>query len=92
MSAAYDKLKELLEKQGKLSNDEIAKVVAEHGEMTDEEKVSLEAERHKRERESQATITLEQYLEASKVLDTAAEGSDEYKKAEEIVNKYESGM
>ncbi len=92
MTATFDKLKELLDKQGSLSNEEVEKYVKEHGEMTDEEKMALEAERHKAERNKQATITLEQYLEATKILDSAAPDSEEYKKAEAIVEKYESGM
>lgn len=92
MTATFDKLKELLDKQGSLSNEDVEKYVKEHGEMTDEEKMALEAERHKAERNKQATITLEQYLEATKILDSAAPDSEEYKKAEAIVEKYESGM
>lgn len=92
MTATFDKLKELLDKQGTLSNEEVEKYVKEHGEMTDEEKMTLEAERHKAQRDKQATITLEQYLEATKILDSAAPDSEEYKKAEAIVEKYESGM
>ncbi len=91
MSATFDKLKELLAKQGSLSNEEVEKAVAEHGAMTDEEKMWLEAERHKLERSKTESVTLEQYLEASKILESAAEGSEEYKKAEAIVNRYESG-
>ena len=91
MSATFDKLKEMLTKQGSLTNEEVEKAVADSGAMTDDEKMWLEAERHKLERGKGEKITMEQYMEACKVLDTAAEGSDEYKKAEAIVNKYESG-
>jgi hypothetical protein len=35
---------------------------------------------------------MEQYLEACKVLDTAEEGSEEYKKAEALVEQYEKGQ
>lgn len=91
MSAAFDKLKDLLTKQGALSNEDVEKAVAEHGAMTDDEKLWLEAERHKLERSKGDKITVEQYMEACKVLDTAAADSEEYKKAEAIVNKYESG-
>jgi hypothetical protein len=91
MSAAFDQLKALLEKQKKLSVVEIDKAVAEHGALTDEERVILESERFRLEREAQDTVTMEQYLEALKVLDTAAEGSPEFVKAEALVNKYESG-
>jgi len=91
MSVTFDKLEALLKEKGTLSNEEVDKMIAEHGAMTDEEKLTLEADRHKMQRTSGQKITMEEYLAASKVLDTAEEGSEEYKKAEEIVNKYESG-
>jgi hypothetical protein len=91
MSATYDKLKALLESKGTITNEEVEKQIAETGAMTDEEKLTLEADRHKKSRSDDVKITMDEYLAASKVLDTAAEGSDEYKKAEAIVNKYESG-
>jgi len=91
MSKAFEKAKELLEKQGTLSNEDVEKLVAEHGEINDDEKMWLEAEKLKKERASQESVTLEQYLEATKTLDSAEEGSEEYKKAEAIVEKYESG-
>jgi hypothetical protein len=92
MSAAFDHLKKILDEKSKLTNEEVEVAIKEHGEMTDEEKIELEAVRHEKERSSDATITMEQYLEATQVLDTVAEGSDEYKKAEAIVEKFESGM
>ena len=93
MSETFDKLKALLEKQKSLSNEDVEKLVAEHGAITDEEKIALEAEKARIEREERQkdSVTMDQYLEALKTLDSAEEGSDEYKKAEEIVNKYESG-
>jgi hypothetical protein len=91
MSATFDKLKAMLAEKKALTNDEVAAAIAADGDMTDDEKMWLEAERHKLSRAT-ATITLEEYLAASKVLDTADPSSDEYKKAEEIVNKYEAGQ
>ncbi|PJF23051.1 MAG: hypothetical protein CUN56_02915 [Phototrophicales bacterium] len=92
-SETYQKLKALLDEKKTLTKEDIDKFVAEHGDMTDEEKMQLEADRLEAEKSNkEETITMEQYLEACKVLDTAEEGSDEYKKAEAIVNKYESGM
>jgi hypothetical protein len=92
MSDTYTKLKEILDKQGALSKEDIEKMIAASGEMTAEELTLLEAERHEKERDKTEKITMEQYLEASKVLDTAAEGSDEYNKALKLVEAYESGM
>lgn len=91
MSETFDKLKELLAKQGSLSEDDINKAITATGAMSDDERTKLEAERYEKERSKDQKITLEQYLEASKVLDSAAEGSDEYKKALALVEKYESG-
>lgn len=91
MSASYDKLKEILEKQQSLTQEEIDKVVAESGALTDEERVWIESERHRLERSKQETVTMDEYLAALKVLDTAEEGSDEFKKAEELVERYEKG-
>lgn len=91
MSEAFEKLKELLAEQKTLSNDDVEKMVKEHGELTDEEKMWLESEKLRLERASAETVTMDQYLEALKVLDSAEEGSDEFKKAEEIVDRYEKG-
>ncbi len=91
MSETFDKLKELLAKQGSLSEDEINKGIAATGAMSDAERTQLEAERYEKERAKDQKITMDQYLAASKVLDSAAEGSDEYKKALALVEKYESG-
>jgi hypothetical protein len=91
MSVTFDKLKELLAKQA-ITQQDIEKMIAEHGPMTEEETVQIAAEQHEKEREKQETITMEQYLEAAKVLDTASEGSPEYEKALKIVEKYESGQ
>lgn len=92
MTAAFDHLKKVLEEKQDLTNEDVEAAEKEHGALTDEEKFWLESEKHKLSRKDDPTITMEQYLEATKVLDTAEEGSEEYKKAEEIVNKFESGM
>ena len=93
MSATYDKLKALLDSQKKLSTEDIEKAIAADGDMTEEERTKLEADRLEMEKsqKSSEAVTMDQYLEALKVLDTAAEGSDEYKKADELVTRYESG-
>ena len=91
MSTTYDKLKELLDSQKALTNEDIEKLVKEHGEMPDEEKTHLEADRLEAAKTGDDKVTMDQYVEACKVLDTAAEGSDEYKKAEALVEKYEKG-
>jgi len=91
MSEAFDKLKELLKSQGSLSNDDVEKVTGELGTITDDEKMWLESEKLKLEKDATDTISMDQYLAALGTLDSAEEGSDEWKKADEIVTKYESG-
>jgi len=92
MSAGFDHLMKVLAEKQTITPEDVEAAEKEHGALTDEEKLQLEAEKHKLEREGDATITMDQYLEATKTLDTAEEGSDEYKKAEAIVEKFESGM
>jgi hypothetical protein len=92
MSDTYAKLKAMLDQQGILSKEDIEKMVAASGDMTAEQITLLEAERHEKGRSKTEKISMEQYLEASKVLDSAAEGSDEYNNALKIVEAYESGM
>ncbi len=84
MSENFEKLKIKLAESGSLTDDEITAA-----DLTDEEKIWLNAERYAKQRDKQEAITLEQYVAANKVLDTAAEGSPEYKEAEKIVEAYE---
>ena len=92
MTEAYDKLKAMLEEKKTLTNEDVEKMQAEHGNMTDEEKFDLEAKKLELEKADKTDeVTMDDYLAALKVLDEAAEGSDEYKKAEATVDKYESG-
>ena len=76
----------------KLTQGEIDEAEKEHGAMTDEERVKLAAEMHEYETASREgeKITLEEYVTASKVLDTAEEDSDAYKKALEVGQAFES--
>lgn len=91
MSSAFEKLKSKLEQEKKLSTMEIEAVTSETGTLSEEERIWIESERFRLARESQETVTMEEYLEALKVLDTAAEDSNDYKIAEAVVARYESG-
>ena len=84
MSENFDKLKAKLAESGTLTDDEINAAG-----LTDEEKIWLNAERYDKQRDKQVAITLDQYLAANKVLDTAAEGSPEFNDAQKIVDAYE---
>ena len=84
MSENFDKLKAKLVETGTLTDEEI-----QSANLTEEEKIWLNAERYARQRDKQEVITLEQYVAANKVLDTATEGSAEYVEAQRIVDLYE---
>ncbi|MBN1285061.1 MAG: hypothetical protein JXB47_06670 [Anaerolineae bacterium] len=90
MTQAFDEAKKKLEAQGMLSDAEVQAIVGQFGDMTEEEHIALSVEIYERVHSGRATVTLEQYLEATKVLDTAAPGSPEYKKAEAIATAFES--
>jgi hypothetical protein len=92
MTDAFDKLKELLHTHQTLTNEQVAAMEAEHGPMTDEEKMWLESEKLKLQRQDDVTITMDQYLAATQVLDSAEEGSAAYDEALAIVERFESGM
>ena len=84
MSENFEKLKAKLVETGTVSDDEI-----NGAGLTEEEKIWLNAERYAKQRDKQEVISLDQYIAANKVLDTATEGSPEYKDAERIVEAYE---
>jgi hypothetical protein len=85
MSENFEKLKTKLAETGALTDEEITAA-----NLTSEELVWLSAERYAKQRDKQETITLDQYVAASKVLDTAPEGSPEFLEAEKIVTAYET--
>lgn len=85
MSENFDKLKAKLTETGTLTDDEINAATG----LTDEEKIWLNAERYAKQRDKQEVITLEQYVAANKVLDSAAEGSPEFIEAQKVVDAYE---
>jgi hypothetical protein len=84
MSEDFDKLKAKLAETHNLTDEEVTAA-----KLTDEEKLWLNAERYARQRDKQEVITLDQYVAANKVLDTAPETSPEYKEALKVVELYE---
>ncbi|NDJ76297.1 MAG: hypothetical protein GYB65_08550 [Chloroflexi bacterium] len=92
MTETFDKLKAMLEEKGTVSDEDIKKLTEEHGELTAEENAWLSAELHARQRKSEKTVTMEQFLEANKVLDAAAPDSEEYKNAQKIVDAFLAGQ
>ena len=98
MSKAYDALAKLLEEKKRITPEDIEKAEKEHGKLTDEEKAKLkpstDADKEKdkeKEKESEgAEVTMEEFIQASVILDTADKDSEEYKKAKKIVETYEA--
>lgn len=90
-SEAFNKLKDILNEKGTFTADDVTAVTQAHGAISDVELITLEAARLKRSKAGRAEISMDDYLKATKVLDSAAEGSEEYKAAEEIVNAFEAG-
>ncbi|GAB4442379.1 MAG: hypothetical protein Kow00120_11240 [Anaerolineae bacterium] len=90
MTRAFDEAKARLESQGILTDDQIEALEAEHGRLTDEERVWLNAEIYERLNSGRANVTMEQYLEATKILESADPGSPEYARAEAIANAFEA--
>ena len=91
MTATFDRLKAALQEKGALSDEDIAQAVEEHGEMTAEENMQLAADIFERQRAVEKKVTMEQFLEANKILDTADENSEEYQKAQQIVDAFLAG-
>ncbi len=91
MSAAFDKLKELLKEKQTLTTEDFETVNKAHGAMSDQEHIALEAMRLKLDKLNRPKVSMEDYLKATKVMDEVPEGSEEFKAAEEIVQAFESG-
>ncbi|NLX09045.1 MAG: hypothetical protein GXY36_05275 [Chloroflexi bacterium] len=91
MTETFEKLKALLHEKGTLTDDDINRISAEHGGLTPEENMWLQAELYERSRAAQSQVTLEQFLAANQVLDTAEPDSDEYRRAQAIVDAYLAG-
>lgn len=87
MGESFDKLMKLLKGQGKISDEEIKKITDESGEMTEAEHIEFSLAQI--ESGTKTEITLEEYLKATKILDSAEESSPEYKAAEKIADEYE---
>lgn len=90
-SESFTKLKGMLEEAKTLSNEQIETVCKEHGELSKEEHIELEALRLEIDKDNRPEVSMDDYLAATKILDSAAEGSDEYKAAEKVVKAFESG-
>lgn len=92
MTETFDKLMAMLKDKQTLTPEDITSAESEHGEMTDEERIELEAAKLDAEKANKTEeVSLDDYLAALKVLDSAEEGSDAYKEAEAKVEKYEAG-
>ncbi|GAB4573165.1 MAG: hypothetical protein Kow0077_14730 [Anaerolineae bacterium] len=90
MTHAFDKLCSLLDSAGTLTTEDIVAVEEKLGPMTGEERLSLSIALYERMQRDGASITLDQYVEAANLLDSAEPGSPEYERARAIVEAFES--
>ncbi len=90
MTKAFETLKALLDQQGSLPEEQVVAIERELGAMTAEERLWLSVEQHNRMQRAGQTITVEQYVQATAILEKAAPGSPEYQEAERIVAAFES--
>ncbi|GAB4549113.1 MAG: hypothetical protein OHK0023_13080 [Anaerolineae bacterium] len=84
MTDDFERLKAKLTETGTVTDEEITAAT-----LTEEQRIWLNAERYDKQRAKTELITMEQYLEASKKLDAATEGTPEYAEALKIVEAYE---
>ncbi len=91
MGESFDKIKAVIEEKGTIDQEAMDKITTEHGELSAEEMIEVEALKLKKAKEARKEVTMDEYLAATQTLDTAEEGSEEYKKAEEVVKAFESG-
>jgi len=90
-SESYKQLRQLLKDKNTLTPDDLERITKEHGALSDVEHIELEALRLKLDKESRAAVTMDEYLKATKILDSAAEGSEEHTAALAIVEAFEGG-
>lgn len=90
MTEAFERLKALLEQQGALREEQVIAVERELGALTAEERLWLSIEQHNRLQRAGQTITVEQYIQATAILEKATPGSPEYQEAERIVAAFEN--
>ncbi len=90
MTEAFERLKALLDLQGTLQEEQVIEVERELGALTPEERLWLSVEQHNRLQRAGQAITVEQYIQATAILEKAAPGSPEYQEAERIVAAFES--
>ena len=87
MGESFDKLLKLLKEKGSISEEEIKKITDESGALSDTEHIEFSLAQLEGGKKTE--ITLEEYLKATKILDTVEESSPEYKAAEKIADEYE---
>jgi hypothetical protein len=93
-SKTFEALRKIVEDKGKFTPEDMEKAVKEHGPLSDQEKAdiaALQLEAEKRQKKEEKAVTFEEFLEATKALESAKEGSEEWKKAKAIVDRFEAG-
>lgn len=90
MTEAFTKLSALLDKKGTLTDNDIAAVEGVLGPLSDGERLWLSVEIHDRRKREGASITVEQYVQATQQLEEFTPGSPEHESARQIVDAFEN--
>ena len=93
-SKAFEALRKIVEEKGKFTPEDMEKAAKAHGPLSDQEKAdiaALQLEVEKKHKKEEKAVTFEEFLEATKAMESAKEDSDEWKKAKAIVDKFEAG-
>lgn len=90
MTAAFNKLNTLLDEKGTLTDNDIAAVESMFGPLSDGERLWLSVEIHDRRKREGASITLDQYVQATRQLEENPPGSPEHEIARQIIDAFEN--
>jgi hypothetical protein len=90
-SAAFEVLQKIIEEKGKFTPEDMERVTKEHGELSEQEKADIAALQLEAEKKQKKAVTFEEFVEATKTMESAKEGSEGWKKAKETVDRFEAG-
>lgn len=90
MTRAFEHLERLLQEQGSLTEGDVVTTETQLGPVTADERLRLSVEAHMLRRRAGETITLEQYVQATRQLETSPPGSPEYERALGIMTAFEN--
>lgn len=90
MTKAFEQLRTLLQRQGTLTDEDFATIESQYGSVTDAERLWLSIEAHDRRQREGDAITVEQYVQATRLLESSPPGSPDYERARRIMDAFEN--